>query len=351
MKKACIPVLALLLLFSCACAKQTPYHEKTGFAMGSVVQLRLYGAENPEETAQNVLKNISDTDAMLSANLENAEIYKLNNTATGMAVSEELFDILGDCLSVCNTTGKVLDITVGAVSELWGFDTDAPRFPDGEQLQRALQTVGMEQLLLDEELHTVAKQEGQKIDLGAFGKGIACMRALSELRGELAPAVLSIGGTVLLYGNHPDADHWTIGIRDPYGTANDYAATLSLTVADSDDTLVVSTSGKYEKTVSHGGKDYHHILDKTTGMPVENGLLSVTVVAEGGLVSDALSTVLFLLGLSEKSLSVLESYGVQAVFLCEDGRMLVTDGLADSLRVTQDTWRVGSLTEAIGGAA
>ncbi len=339
---------ALLLLFSlCACARQTPFYEKIDFAMGSVIDLRIYNSENATQTAQNVLDSIRATDALLSANLESSDVYKINQSKTGTAVSKDTLDLLANCLSVCNMTGKVLDITVGAVSELWAFDTQTPQLPDANALQAALQTVDMEGLLLDREKMTVAKNEGQKIDLGAFGKGIACMRALEEMRGELAPAVLSVGGTILLYGNHPDADHWTVGIRDPKGVPDDYCATLALQVKESDDTLVVSTSGIYEKTFTQNGKTYHHILDINTGMPIENDLLSVSVVSQDGLVSDALSTVLLIHGLSEQSLNILENYRAEAVFICKDGRVLVSDGLQDKITLTADTYTLGDLEDTI----
>lgn len=350
MKKACILIVLTILLSCCACTQQTPVYEKSGFAMGSVVNVRIYGSENAAMTAMNVMESINETDTLLSANLENAELYKLNESVTGIAVDKKLFQLLGDCLSVCNTTGRVLDITIGAVSELWGFDTDSPALPDEEALQQALQTVDMDKLLLDEEKLTVAKQEGQKIDLGAFGKGIACSAALRELRGEFAPAILSVGGTILLYGNHPDEDHWTVGIRNPDGTANDYCATLALSVENSDDALFVSTSGNYEKTFEKDAKTYHHILDAKTGMPVENDIVSVTVVTDGGLISDALSTVLFIHGLSEETLTILENYKTEAVFICKDGSVLVSDGLADRITLTDKNRTLGDLEDTIGAA-
>ncbi len=349
MKKLCFTLVVILLFSLCACTKQTQVYEKTGFAMGSAISLRIYGSDNAAVTALDVFESIHETDSMLSANLTDSDIYRLNESKTGTTVSKEVFNLLGDCLSVCNTTGMVLDITVGAVSELWGFDTDNPSLPSEEDLQKALQTVDMHALLLDESAFTVAKAEGQKIDLGAFGKGIACMRALDSLRGELSPAVLSVGGTVLLYGNNPDAQHWTIGVRDPYGTANDYCATLALTVAESDDTLVISTSGNYEKTFTQDDKTYHHILDKSTGMPVENGIVGVTVVSVDGLVSDALSTALFLHGLTQETLDILNNYGAEAVVLCENGDCLVSDGLADQITLVSDDWTLGDLEDTIGG--
>ena len=350
MLKKCTALFAaiLLLLSLCACTTQTEYYEKSSFAMGSAVTIRIYGSQTAQEMAQDALAAVSETDSLLSANMVDSDIYKLNESKKGHVVSAETFQLIRDCLSVCRTTGWVLDITIGAVSALWGFDTDSPSLPEENALHDALQSVDMAQLTFYEDRLTIQKAEGQQIDLGAFGKGIACDKALQALRSEFSPAILSVGGTVMLYGNHPDEKHWTIGVRDPLGSVNTYCATLALSVEESDDALVISTSGNYEKTFTENGQTYHHILDINTGYPVENDLLGVTVVAKSGLVSDALSTVLFMHGLTEQSLHILESYNAQAVFLCKDGRMLVSDGLADKITITNGNWTLGDLEDTIG---
>ncbi len=347
-KKHLALLTAILLLLSLsACKSKTEYDEQLGFAMGSVVSVRIYGSENAQQTAQDVLSYINETDRLISANITDSDIYKINESKNGQVVSPDTFNIIGDCLSICNTTGSVLDITIGAVSELWGFDTENPTLPDAQALTQALQTVDDQQLTLTEERLTVNKAEGQRLDLGAFGKGIACTSALPALQREFSPAVLTVGGTVLLYGNHPDEDHWTVGVRDPYGDTDDYCATLALRTEGNGGSLVISTSGSYEKTFEQDGKTYHHILDTKTGIPVENEILGVTVVAEGGIVSDALSTVLFIHGLTEQTLQVLRDYRVGAVFLCKDGSVLVSDMLADKITVTNDTWTLGDLEDTI----
>lgn len=58
----------------------------------------------------------------------------------------------------------------------------------------------------------------------------------------------------------------------------------------------VVTSGIYERYFVEDNTLYHHILDASTGKPVENNLLSVTIVCENSALADALSTVCFLLG-------------------------------------------------------
>ena len=65
------------------------------------------------------------------------------------------------------------------------------------------------------------------------------------------------------------------------------------------------------------GKRYHHILDATTGYPAETDIVSVTVVCDSGLISDALSTACFILG-EEDSEPLLEKYNASAIFVDKD---------------------------------
>ncbi|MFR1474288.1 MAG: FAD:protein FMN transferase [Hydrogeniiclostridium mannosilyticum] len=55
----------------------------------------------------------------------------------------------------------------------------------------------------------------------------------------------------------------------------------------------VSTSGSYEKTFEENGSVYHHLLNPKTGMPENNGLVSVTVTHTRGAVSDALDSLFY----------------------------------------------------------
>ena len=55
----------------------------------------------------------------------------------------------------------------------------------------------------------------------------------------------------------------------------------------------VVTSGCYERYfVAEDGTTYGHIFDPATGRPVDNGMLSVTVIGRDAAMCDALSTAL-----------------------------------------------------------
>ena len=97
----------------------------------------------------------------------------------------------------------------------------------------------------------------------------------------------------------------------------------------------LSTSGSYEKTFSQEGKTYHHLLDPKTGMPVENGLVSVTIVSDSGALSDILSTACFVLG-EEKGMELLEQYDAEGIFIRDARTVRVTSGLKDSFQIVME---------------
>ena len=65
-----------------------------------------------------------------------------------------------------------------------------------------------------------------------------------------------------------------------------------------------------------------------TRRPADAGLISVTVLGENGLISDGLSTACFVLGF-EKGAELLEKYDAQGIFVDEEKKVYVSDGLTD----------------------
>ncbi len=329
---ACVFVLlALPALLFCGCAKKTDCVDRTGFAMGSLLTARVYGDNDTAGAAASaLLAAAAQTDRQLSATDPAAEIYRLNEAGT-LRTDAQTAALLRQSLALCEALDGKLDITLGAATSLWGFSGETPRVPAQAELAEALAARGLSRVKINETEITLAP--GQKLDLGALGKGAGCDAAKAALDGFGTPAVVSLGGTVLLYGQKPGGA-WSVGIRDPHGAQDASFATLTPETGAADGAIFISTSGSYEKTFTENGKTYHHILDPVTGMPVQTDLIAVTAVSQSGIVSDALSTALFVNGLNETSLGWVRTYLTGAVFVFADGRVYVTEGLRDVFTLT-----------------
>ena len=323
----CLLTLALLLLTACRNADETPT-VGGGFAMGSYLSARLYGAD--AGTVNEILADVAALDGEISLTNKDSALSRLVAAGGGDA-DDTLLSLLRRSLDLRQETGGALDISLGAVTTLWGFQTDAPMLPDDAALREALRHTGAEKIRIGN--GTLTLQDGVIPAPGAVGKGAALDLAAARLRSSGATGLVTFGGSVLLYGPKPDGGVWGVGVRDPKGGENDYFAKLSFS-PQKDEAVFISTSGSYEKAFTENGRTYHHILDPKTGYPVENGLLSVTAVSDDGFLSDALSTALFVMGWGGQALALCGKYGVGAVFVFDDGRVAVTPDLADSFTLT-----------------
>ena len=334
-----LSVLLVITATLSSCSSHAAVSTRNGFAMGSLVTVRIYGFDesSADRTANEIFAAVNALDAQISAVSESGTIKQINDAGIGK-IGEPGFSLIVDSVLLCRTLGGKLDVSLGAVTELWGFSGETPAVPPKAALNESLAHTGLDNVSWDTDTGTVALSNGVRLDLGAIGKGAGCDEAKTVLERYQTPAVLSLGGTVLVYGKKPiENDPWTVGIRDPKQGADSYFATLSLLPDGETDAFFISTSGTYEKTFVKDGIRYHHLLDPKTGYPAKTDLVSVTAVAKEGWLSDALSTALLLNGWNETAEALVDRYLVGAVFRFENGETVITPGLQDSFRFTEGT--------------
>lgn len=300
--------------------------EKTSVAMGTVVTVKLFGFGTKNdldkiETEINGLEN-----SVLSWRKEGSDVYRINKgSGTQVSVSPDTVKIIGQCIDISDDCGGVFDITIGNVTKLWDFGGNNQRLPSDDEIKTALGSVGYKNVSISG--NAVQIKKGQSLDLGAVGKGFVCDKIKELLdKGRTKSAVVSVGGSLLIYGNRT----FSVGIVNP---DNDKQSMGTLKLKDT----CVSTSGNYEKYFEQDGKRYHHILNAKTGYPATSEFKSVTVVCESGLISDALSTVCYIAGY-RKSIEILKKFDAEAVFIFNNNAVRVTDGLSGKFTVTDDSY-------------
>ena len=327
-------VIVAVSVVDAAWQKRNELHTHTGIAMGSVVSQKIYGDNICSEIFDAICA--LDTDK-LSTTSDSAEISLINDSAgkSEVAVSDETISYLRLCIDLADKTNGAFNPLMGALIDLWNIESANPEVPTAQEIEQALLLCDYTQIQIDGNSVYLPK-EGMKLHLGAAGKGIACDVAYDVIcraqhnRG----AVISVGGSIMTVGKSLEDDGWTVGVRDPEGSINDMLGVLTVFSEK-----YISTSGSYEKYFEQDGKRYHHILDYSTGAPAESELVSVTVVAPSGMLSDALSTACFVLG-AENSFQILSEYSCQAIFVFENGDIIITDGIADSFELRSDSYRI-----------
>ena len=337
MRKQALPAaLAAFLLLSCA--KEAPAEDaRTEFVLGTVCSLRLVSGGDAK-TVDAVFARLRGIEDRMSANKEGTEIAAVN-AAAGLApvrVSADTFYVVKKGLEYARLSGGAFDPTVGPLVKLWGIGTDAARLPSPAEIKAATRLIDYRKVGLDEAASTVfLAEKGMRLDLGAIAKGYAAdeaKRVLAERK--VKAAIIDLGGNVFAYGQKKDGSPWRIGVQDPASDRGDYIG-----IATCKDETVV-TSGVYERYFEEGGKRYHHILDTRTGYPVENGLVSVSIISSSSIDADGLSTSLFALG-REAGLRLAATLpGVEVVMIDAERRVWLTPGATKVFRITSGNYRL-----------
>lgn len=295
------------------------------FAMDTYMTVTCYG-ENAAEACDAAEAEIKRLDSRLSTGDPESEISRLN-AAGSASLSSDSRIMLEKALDVYQKTDGAFDITIYPVMQLWGFFTHDYSVPDEDQLANVMQTVGTDRLSY--ESGNITLPEGGGIDLGGIAKGYTSdrlMKIFSEY--DLVSGLISLGGNVQLYSTKPDGSLWRVGIRDPHENAS---ANDVLGVLEASDCAVI-TSGAYERYFEdEDGNIYHHIIDPSTGYPAESGLISSTIVSESGMLADALSTAVFVMGPEKASEFWRDSsYDFDMILMTEDDEVYITEGLENS---------------------
>ena len=308
-------VLALsLTLFSCG---GTSYHTARLYGMGTFCTFTLEGAPDEDGDASPELAVLLDlVEDTLSHRREDSAVAAINR-GERVVVDNRLLSALLLSEEVKEKTQGLFSLSILPLTSLWNFDDESPTPPDADAIDTALLQTVKGTLIFEN--GTVWKKGGA-IDLGAIGKGYACDVLADALRARGESGLISVGGSLAAVGGKGE-NAWQVGVRDPFSDVqSDLIGTLSLTDA------AVSTSGSYEKTFTYEGEKYHHILDPYTGMPAVSDLVSVTVVAESGVLTDILSTACFLVG-SERALSLAAEYEAAVLLVKSDGTLIANGAM------------------------
>ena len=345
MKRFSILIAALCLCLT-GCGKQTTEATAQIFAMDTVMEVAAYGPK-AEEAVQEAEGQIKALENKLSRTKADSDVSRVNHNGTtpttGLTYGTRA--LLPAALKYRDATNGAFDITIAPVMDAWGFTGDSFRVPEQSELDELLKYVNSDEIQIQEEpAYSVTLGEGQSIDLGGIAKGYTsdCVEAVFYDH-EIENGKISLGGNVFVLGTKPDGSDWRVGIKDPRNESG-LAAILSLRDA------YAITSGGYERYFEENGKTYHHIIDPATGYPADSGLLSVTVVADAngpdqewdqpgnGTMCDAFSTALFVMG-EEQALDFWRNggYDFDLVLVTEDGRVVITAGLADRFEEVKDS--------------
>ena len=266
-------------------------------------------------------------DRLLSKTAPGSDVMKINQAGgKPVEVNHHTSAILKLALEMYEASGGRFNIAIGSVTKLWNFSGGNQDLPEPGALADALNALDCSRIELSDD--SVRVPENMQIDLGGIAKGYIADRIAEELRScGVGSALINLGGNIVTIGHKPDGTPWRIGLQFPFTDRNYRDKFWS--VLDCVNESVV-TSGSYERGFHKDGRWYHHIIDPATGMPSDNGVLSVTVCAPSGFLADALTTPMFLLG-EREGMKLADSYGADAAFYLSDNSVVISPGMANRI--------------------
>lgn len=234
---------------------------------------------------------------------EDSELSNLNRQPeTWIQVSKEFFMLIEFILDLAKKTNGVFDPTVIDFLETYGYDKnyDFSKL-DNPELDMFVKDIASKRaswkdIAIDSKNRKIKLAQNQKLDLGAVGKGYAIDCASEKLQAVSRDFLIDAGGDIRAQGNNESGNPWTVTLQ----SKNRDIGTIEL------NTQALASSGSWARKV----KQFHHLLDPTTGKPVEKNYDTVFVTAPTAMQADAWATALFVGG---ESLEVPESLSVRFV--------------------------------------
>jgi len=293
-------VLAMMMALACTACLPQKEMRLVGKTMGTTYHIKVVAGrfDSAADLQARIDQRLSEINRSMSTYDPNSEISQFNRIREVDAYftpSDDFTAVLRVAAELHRLTEGAWDGTLDPLINLWGFGRKGPTdtLPDEDAIQAALSHVGFDRIRMDASGAIAKKDPAVTLDLASIAKGygvdvIARLLAESGYRDYL----VEIGGEVVAQGRRRDGNPWMVGINRPDKTASATDVYKAIPLVD----RAMATSGDYRIFFRSGDQTYSHILDPRTGRPVDNGVVSATVVAANCMVADGLATALMVMG-------------------------------------------------------
>lgn len=288
--KSIIPALCLIVFFLVSCQPKE-YFEDSGTTFHTLFRIHY---ESKTLLTEKIDAELQRFNLSMNPFNPNSIIAQVNNNQP-VEVDDLFHAVFIKAAEVAEISGGAFDITCAPFINAWGFGFGQQDSLTAAKIDSMKAFVGYQKVRL--EANRVIKEDPRLIlNCSAIAKGYACdvIARLLEKEG-VENYLVDIGGEVAYRGKNEQGACWSIGINKPvkndqgqYGTV---AEVFKLCGKGG-----LATSGNYLKSYEKDGKVYGHTIHPLTGYPVENEVLSATVLADDCMTADAWATVFMVLG-------------------------------------------------------
>lgn len=291
--------------------------------MGTISNVQLWiddPQQNPETLFQLVEAEMNRIDQLMSPYKVNSEVSKINRLTKGesLTISTELFYLLETAQKISILSDGAFDLTYASVGYKYNYREKEK--PTNNEIQSLLPKINFQSIILEPTTKKISLLHNNiKIDLGGIAKGHAIKRCLDLLANNgLKHALVSAGGDTALLGDRKGRP-WLVGIKHPRA---DEKTVVHIPLENE----AISTSGDYERYFIQDGIRYHHIINPKTGQSASE-VVSVSIIGKDATYVDALSTTVFVKGLSKGMQFIEKLPGYEAVVIDNNYKLYFSSGL------------------------
>lgn len=297
--KTILALALILLLPGCGTSSQKE-HLLSGRTMGTTYHIKVVAPRFKDMAALQALvdQRLEQINQSMSTFRPDSEISRFNALTavkTPFKISPDFLRVMLSAREIYHLTGGAWDGTVNPLVNLWGFGKSGPlqHLPAEEEVKKALGEVGFDQIEVDPTGALSKTHPHVSVDLASIAKGYGVDQVAVLLHNKgYKNYLVEIGGEVYAFGRRHDGKPWHVGINQPSQDAPLNAVYRVVTLRNA----AMATSGDYRNYYQIQGQAYSHIIDPRTGHPIQNGVVSASVVADNCTLADGLATALMVMG-------------------------------------------------------
>ena len=297
-RKKIIEYLSFIVLIFFSCSEKTKriLVQNSGETQGTFYHIQ-YCSENGESYKIQIDSLLEEIDSSVSIYKPHSIISKLNR---GEKVQTDYIfnSVYQDAVHVYVNSKGYFDCTVSPLVAYWGFYKNWGQENidiDSLKIQEIIKNIGTNKTsILDGSVHLEPRVQ---IDFNAIAQGYSVDLIADFLEDKgVQNYLIEVGGEIKARGVNTDDKVWRIGIDKPLeeiDIEDRFQFILEL------ENKSLATSGNYRKFYEKDGTKYSHTINPITGFPVQNRLLSVTVISNKCSLADAYATAFMAMGVEQ----------------------------------------------------
>ena len=304
-----------LILFSTlffSCINKIDIININGDALGTTYNIILDSRLDKSDLSKSIDSIFNVINNSMSTYLESSIISDVNKNIKTQ-LDEHFIKVFNKSKEVWEESDKYFDPTVGILVNAYGFGPLVLSDDiDVSSIESLKYLVGFDKVFLNNNNEVVKENKDIFIDFNSIAKGYS-VDLIGEFLFEkqINNYLIEVGGEILAKGiNNQTKSTWKLGIQDPLNQDRSIQ-TVKL------NNKALATSGNYRKfrLDSQTGERYVHTINPITGFTSKNNILSVSVISEDCITSDAWATALLSLDLERGRTIIDQKESLEALWI------------------------------------